>query len=91
MAAITSGGLNFKASTKGLSRTWKVEKVHEGSYTGGKVALSNEFKLEEEKETSTFVAAACGGGVAILDISSGSVLHKLQHKVDVCHMLCEFW
>jgi len=56
-----------------LSKTWRVEKKHTGSFTGGKVALSQNEK---------FLACWCSEDVAILDIDSGQTLMRVEAGED---------
>ena len=58
-----------KNGTKGLSKSWKVEKAHKGVYTGGKVQVSKNGK---------FIACILHDDVAILDGDSGELLKTLQ-------------
>lgn len=57
---------------KGLSKSWKVEKTHQGTYTGGKVEISKD---------GTRMACLFHDDVAFLDALTGEMQFTLQEHV----------
>ena len=63
----------LKLSTRGLSKSWKVQKSHTCCYTGGKAVLT--------KDENSIVCLR-NGDVAVVDILTGQVSSSLQDGVD---------
>lgn len=70
----------LKASNA-LSTEWKVNKSHAGSYTGGKVSIS---------EDGSFMACLYNEDVCVLEYTTGRVLFRLQDKVAVKEEITAF-
>ena len=63
--------MEYKQSTKPLSKHWKVEKKQETSYTGGQVVYV---------PNSNCLACLCNGNVAFLNLETGEVTSMLVDK-----------
>ena len=64
----------YKIQSKGLSKSWEVEKKHKGAYSGGK------FEMAQNEQ---FIACMYSEDISFLDVNTGEVTSTLQQDVDV--------
>lgn len=67
--------MEYKQSTKPLSKHWKIDKKQESSYSGGQVEFIPETNL---------LACLYNGNVAFLSLASGEVTQVLVEETMVC-------